>query len=482
MPRRAARLVPKIPPVLARTARRIGLILGGLLAVALLLFAIAWLVNLRDEPLTPEARALLQAPANPYPDADNVYYALAGLDAPPGESALDFGEARVAHYNRELEATLRDPTPENLEALKSPDSRRLEFAGDFSFKQPLDSFWDDVPPHRDDVTQVLGANLELYQRYLALHGLGGYFETAHPSHLAPVYYVPSNLRTLFLAEVVLRLHAGDPAAQREALADLEADVRLWRTVLTGSGALISKMLAIAYLHWDELVLADMIADPAAPLPAGPEDADALAPIFALDDWDISKAYAAEFRVQAAFLEHSHEQFRAGRLPPGAPAGLRGLMQALGERIGGHFFKTQATLNLFAAQVARLTRAAAPAAYENPQAPAAPHLGSLRTVYNPLGKILAAVSGEAYEPYPARAWDGAAFQRLLRLSYEIRRQRIAPGAIPAFLRAHAQWSTHPANGRPFLWDEKTGTIRVQTSGPLPAGRVFAVHVWRAPGPG
>ena len=54
---------------------------------------------------------------------------------------------------------------------------------------------------------------------------------------------------------------------------------------------------------------------------------------------------------------------------------------------------------------RLTRAAAPAVPQDPAAPAAPHLGSLRTVYNPFGKVLAAVSEEGYEPYPARAWVG-----------------------------------------------------------------------------
>ena len=68
---------------------------------------------------------------------------------------------------------------------------------------------------------------------------------------------------------------------------------------------------------------------------------------------------------------------------------------------------------------------------------------------------------------------------MRLSYEIRRQRVAPAAIPAFLARHPEWAHHPADGRPFLWDEKTATLRVPTSGPLPAGRVFAVHVWKAP---
>lgn len=465
-------------PILQRVAIGVGV----LFLLALTLFGIAWLINMHDEPLTPEAQALMQTPPNPYLPQDNVYLALAGLDAPSGESVIAAGLARVAHYDRELDATLDNPTPENLDELKYEDPRRLEFQGEFEFKQPLDSYWDDIPQHRASVEDLLGANLELYQRYLALPAGHGYFETARPSQLAPVFYIPSNLRTLFLAEVVLGMRGEDPQQRQGALADLEADIRLWRTVLTGTGALISKMLAIAYLHWDELVLADMIADPGAPLPLGQADADAIAPVFSLDDWDISKAYAAEFRVQAAFLKTSHEQFRAGWLPPGAPRGMHGFLDRTLERLGGHFYKPNATLNLFAAQVQRLTREAAPAVSEDPTPPPAQHVGSIRTVYNPFGKVLAAVSEDAYEPYPARAWDGAAFQRLVRLAYEIRRQKVAPAAIPTFLQAHPEWSTHPANGRPFLWDEGTATIRVQTSGALPAGRVFAVHVWRAPAPG
>lgn len=454
------------------------ILIGALLALAVALFAVAFVINIPDEALTAAAQALSVAPPDPYAPEDNAYLALAGLDAPPGVAPVEAGRVRVEHYNRQLAFVERDPTPDNIDDLKLTDPHRLEFAGEFEFAQPLASYWDDIPQHQADVEARLAENLELYQRYLALQRAHGYYESALPSPLAPVYFVPSNLRTLFLAEVVLRLRGRDPHQQAEALADLEADVRLWQSVLTGQGALISKMLAIAYLHWDELVLADMIADPKAPLPLGAEDAEQVAPLFALDDWDISRAYPVEFRVQAAFLRQSRQQFHAGWMPPGTPGGLRGLLARTGVRIGAHFFQTNATINLFAAQVARLTRAAAPAGHEDPGADE-PHLASLRTVYNPIGKFIAALSAAAYRPYAARAWDGAAFQRLLRLSYEIRRQRVAPAAIPAFLARHPEWAHHPADGRPFLWDEKTATLRVPTSGPLPAGRVFAVHVWKAP---
>ena len=98
-------------------------------------------------------------------------------------------------------------------------------------------------------------------------------------------------------------------------------------------------------------------------------------------------------------------------------------------------------------------------------------------YNPLGKILVAISRAAYDNYPPRVWDAAALQRLVRLSYQIRRERIDAAAIPAYLKQHPEWSTHPADGRPFLWDAAKGELRVQTVAQQPQERRFSIPVWR-----
>src|SRR5215471_11281968 len=89
----------------------------ALTALACMLFLGALLVNARDEALTPEVRALLTPPPNPYADQDNAYVALQGFDAPPAESVIAAGEARIAHYDRGVEAAMRDPSLTNLDAL-----------------------------------------------------------------------------------------------------------------------------------------------------------------------------------------------------------------------------------------------------------------------------------------------------------------------------------------------------------------------------
>lgn len=463
-------------------ARRIlgwtGIAVGGLVLVALLLYAAAFAVNLRDEPLTPAARALLEPPPNPYPPDDNVYLSLVGFDAPTGESTVAAGQARIERYDARLAAFERGPTPENLRSLTAEDPRRLRFAGRLDFAPPFTSYWKEMPGHRADVERLLAGNRELCERYRALARQHGYFETAQPGLLSsPLVWVTGAVRTLFLADVVLGMHSADAHTRDRALTDLEADLELWRVVLTGHGTLLPKMLALARLHQDERVLADLIADPDAVLPSDAAGEDALVPVFPLNDFNIGDAYAFEYRAQAALLRQTHHLYQAGWTSPDPFAGtLARWLDPVAVRMAGHFFKLNATLDLFAEQAARHAREAAPGA----ALPEAALPAGLRTAYNPIGRVLAATSAEVYE-YPARAWDEAAFQRLLRVSYEIRRERIAPAGVPAFLHRHRELAEHPVDRRPLEWDSGSGTLAVATLTPPRPGRSYAVRIWRAPPP-
>ena len=460
-----------------------GIVFGCLVLVALLLFAAAWTINLRDEPLTPEAQTLLVPAPNPYRPEDNIYLALAGFDAPPGESVTVAGLARIERFNRQVDlAALGGP------ATQDPGPR-LEFRGDVSFCEPLNRpLWRDAPAHQTDIAKLLADNAQLYQRYVGLHRRPGFYETAYPGITAPPVYLSTvSIRKLFLADAALRLRTGEPRVQRAALADLTDDVRLWRAVLTGRGALISKMIAIAYLEGDYLVLADMIADPQAVVPLGAADADGVVPLFAPGDWNIGSVFAEEFRFEVATLEQLQRASTTGLPVPERYTGdilLQSWNRA--ENIAGaHFFKLHATENQFARQAARLIASAAadPAAFTAKSRqplvspPVSEHPWAVWLSYNPIGKILAAIPASALTGYAPRAWDGAALQRLVRLSYEIRRQRIEPAGIPAFLARHLEWSTHPGDGRPFLWDAKNGELGIQTLGRQAAGRRFGIRIWQ-----
>jgi hypothetical protein len=468
-----------LPQIIGRFLKWGGLAVGSLVLLALVLFAIAWVINMRDEPLSPRAMALVKEPHNPYRPEENLYVALVGFDAPAGESVIAAGQVRIDQYNRELDDALRDPS-----GMASPtarnDPRNLRFKGEFEFPQPAKSYWNEIPPHRQDIEKLLADNRELYERYLALRQTRGYFQTARPSVFVPITYVPTSVRLLFLANLVLRMRSDDPRERQRGLADLEDDVRLWGVMLAADGTFVSKMVAIAYLHSVERLLAEAIADPHSSIPVAVDDAQAVAPLFPLSDWNIGNVYPAEFRVHQTILGQMRYLYKSGWTPPPAPD--VGWMQRWANRflepIQVHFFQINASENLFAEQVDRLSRAAAPGAAS--PVPFDP-FSTIRFVYNPTGKTLEAIAESGYGGYPLRAWDGAAFQRLVRLSYEIRRQRIDPAGIPAFIKQHPEWSTHPSDARSFVWDSAAGTIRVQNLGKDTSGRVYFVHAWQALAP-
>jgi hypothetical protein len=471
--------------LLARSSAWLGIGLLALAALAVVLFLAALLVNLHDEPLAPEARTLLTLPHNPYEPADNIYVALLGLDAPPAESVIAAGEARIEEYHRAIDAASggaaagsRDPAAASLAgvSLKGPrDEHRLGFRGEIGFIQPLESsVWNEAPQHEREITTLLTDNHELMARYLAVMLLKGYYETARPGAFAPSPAAPSQIRRLFLAQVALQMRASNHLERVLGLAALESDIRLWQRVLDGEGTLLWKMLSLAFLQSDYLLLADLIADRDVDLAPSETYADSLVPPFDAAEFDLGRAFAAEYRVQAATL----------REPAAVRQGLHGWLEHAGSRMTDQFLKPNATENLLATVTRRwMALAADPATfYRLAPSGGCPATGEgiwlLPVSYNPLGKVLTSVLTEPYRHYPPRAWDEAALQRLVRAGYEIRQRRIAPADLPAFLQAHPQWSTHPADGRPFLWDAVTGELRVQAISQHPPGWRFSIRIWQA----
>jgi hypothetical protein len=462
-----------------RVLRWAGIGVLALLGLGVALALIGFAINLRDEPLTPQAQALLVPPPNPYAPADNIYFALAGFEAPAAAETLAVGQARIERYNHKVAIdsifdgeTFREPVTPG----------QLQFQGRLEFVQLLSgSVWREVPLHADEVHKLLADNAVLCARYRALFRLGGYYDTSQPSPVNPmVFGAVSSTHRLFLADVALRLR-GPEAQRRAAFTELVGDVQLWRRVLTGHGELISKMIAIAYLQGDALLVADLVADPAVSLPTSPTDADALAPLFPLADWDIADAFLGEFRSQELLMRSLGAQSASAAVwAPGHPT----LWDRFTNWWTMRFFKPQATVNLFARMDSQLRSLAAvdPANTSrlqswDPGSQYIPPASWARLTYNPVGRILATIGKPVMREYPLRASDGAALQRLVRLGYEIRRQRISDLQIPAFMAQHPEWATHPGDAHPFLWNPPALSLRPLA--PQTMQRRFAIAVWGAP---
>jgi hypothetical protein len=461
---------------LAKIARIAAKITGALIAFVMLFVLACFIVNSFDAPLSEQAKALLTPPPNPYPAEQNIYLALAGLDGGAERPIIEMGQERIEAYNRALDSMLLNPESA-LELNKQWDAAKLKVDGKVEeLGHPRSSaIWTTSKTHRQDIAALLTSNQILYQRYLFLHRLKGYYETARPSFMAPVINPPPAMRTLFLANVANRLQTGTAQEQREALNELERDLQLWRNMLKGEGTLISKMLSVAYLHGDMILLADLLTDPSFNSGNIEELLDAMLPPFDLKDFAIGNASAAEFRSAAPTyrsISAANEMAYDAHL---------GWWSRIWNAFQAHFFKLNATENMNAEIAARWVAVGDSQPREFQQASQAqrkwldkkePHL-SPSYFYNPVGKILVSIAGVKYADYSLRAYDVAAYQRLVYLVYQLKHQHIATADVAAFMQAHPEWSTNPVDDNPFRWNAETGEIAVNTLGENSKERRFSV---------
>lgn len=464
-----------LPPPMRKALKILGRIIGSIIALLLLIVIGSFLANGFDEQLTPEAKALLSPPPNPYGTQDNIFTAFAGFDAPPQSSILTVGAARIDYYNEHLPTMLT-----GAGELTKKDPNDIAFKGELECCHPVtSSIWHEAKTQRALIEAVTTDNQELYQRYLAVHPLQGYYDTARPSFYVPAYFVPQPVRSLFLANAALRIQSQSRSQQFAALDDLGLDIQMWKKVLQGDGYLLSKMVAVGALHADFILQADMLADPEFDLTLIDAGHQWMVTPFVMGDWTIGKAFYSEMRMQQFIFTDT--------MSMGATEKWLGQSMSWWERtvfrFQAQYFKLHATENLQARQMIVLAQFADadPSDFSRRREAyrqwvkrnaAVPSFGM---IYNPMGKILVEISAPAYEDYPARVYDVAAMQRLVCLVYQIRNQKIDLAGIPGFLKQHPEWST-PIDAKPIQWDATAGELKVPLTGTHPLAHRFSVKLY------
>lgn len=462
----------------ARLAWRI--VRWPLAAVTVLTVALL-VTNVTDEKLSTEAQAMLAPPESRYPDSENLFVLLAGLDAPADQSPLLAGESNIAGYRRVVteHLPLQDMSPGELG--KTPRSARLTVTRDLpQWDMLTSSIWESARAAHSNISIWTSENRVLLDRYTGLAATKGYEEEPPRSSLELFYTVPQSLRVLFLASIADAVQSGTDAERRTAIRSLAADVALWRRMLQGEGTLVSKMVATAYLHADLILLADAIEDGSVPLDKIQEGAAALLEAWPIASWKISEVFRTQYRRWSAELTDASEDpehFLDGLgIPPN-------WVQRRATDFGRPFVKPNATRNLQLRILEPLIAAADgdPARYPQKARAYADWYGRLPSktfpaiLYNPIGKSLLFLGGPGFLDYPLRAYDVAAFQRLVALCYQLRAHGVAPAEVPGFMAAHPEWSTHPVERVPFAWDAQSGEIRVIPRAKAQPGRRFGIRV-------
>jgi hypothetical protein len=431
-----------------------GLVLAAVLAVIA--------INAYDPPLSDDAKSMSQSPPNPYPPEKNLYVAMRGFLAPPGESVIVAGTQRIAEDDR-LAALYVDHPRAATQQSPPVDKNASNFRG----KVPecdavFTSCWKSAPANAAVIRQLGEDNRELVKRYLDLHRFEVYFEGVQPSVGMRSAQVPVGVRNLFLARTALDVQS--PSGRAAALADLHADLRIWRTVLKGESTLVSRMIALAYLHGDLLLLGDMLADRRIDWTPHEREIDAMLSTMQAQDWFIGGMAKSEFRLARATISPLARGVREVR--KGEEGTVADWFRAALAKVPMHFFQPNATLNASAENFVRLERLAdtespaylaALALHEKwVEAQARPGFSWL---YNPIGHVMVGVGVPAYAGYSGRARDTEALHRMVRLTHEIRKARVADDGIPAFMMAHPEWSIHPTSAKRFEWDAQARRLMV-----------------------
>jgi hypothetical protein len=449
------------------------------LAAVALLTAALLVTNAADEKLSTQARAMLASPESRYPDGENLFVLLAGLDAPADKSPLETGEGNIAAYRRVVteHLPLRGVSPDDVG--RTPKAARLTMTTDLSqWNMLTSSIWARSRPAHSEIPTWTSANRVLLDRYMALAATKGYEEEPLRSSIELFYTVPQPLRALYLANMADAVQSGTDTERRAAIKSVAADVALWRRMLQGAGTLVSKMVATAYLHADFILLADMIEDRSVPLDQIQDGAAALLEPWPIDSWKIGKVFRTEYRRWSAVLTDSSED------PEHYLDGLDpDWVQRRSTDFGRPFVKQNATRNLQARILEPLIAVADgdPVRYPENARAYADWYGGLASkkfpaiLYNPIGKSLVDLGGPGSLGYPLRVYDVAAFQRLVVLSYRLRAQSVPPAEVPGFMAAHREWSTHPVKRTPFAWDAQSGEIHVVPSAKQPPGRRFGIRI-------
>jgi hypothetical protein len=444
-------------------------------AIGVLLLACV-AVNAFDQKLSQQAQDMMQVPANPYRPGDNLFIAMLGIDAPPGQDPIVYAEAKIRKFDEQA-ASFASGSDASTGQGGAPQG--MPFYGNADPYNPVKvSVWRAAAAHRGEVGRLVEANAIAYRRYAALHDVPGFFDPTADTFNGNGGFIPIPLqiRNLYLASLALRLQSGSLAQQKEVLAALRSDIVMLRQILVESDRLVWKATASAYLQTDYFLLADMAADKSLDVINLAPEMDQLLSLSKLEDWQVGSTFAREFRRRIPIWKTAHAGTDAAARP-------RSVLEKAKDRLTAYFLKVNATANLSARDWADYAKAvdAKPqelsASYDDYRArrgeASAPGIGY---VYNPTGKLLESVdmtSAAIYYDFALRGYDAAAVQRLARLVYEIRRQHVPAARVAAFIKQHPEWASHPVDGAAFSWNEATHEIAIHSVGTWKDDKRFSV---------
>ncbi len=447
----------------------------GLFLLAALFLAWVMFVNRNDEPLTPEAQALLSYRAEEALDMENGYVALTGFTAPAGSDWKKAGAEQLRRPNEALERGWHEEknsgaAEEKLEFVGGNDKDSLlKLSRNFSDAE-LQASLRELPQQAEKIESLLKDNAELVERYKSMLALPAFREPRSASIFMP--HFPNfasetrKVRNLLFAETSLAALEGDV---RPLLDFLEQDMRFWRRAMRSDTVLITAFVVQSPLMDDIRLLRALLPQIDISNPETVERLRALLTPLSPAERSLGRVYENEWHGQALFYMNMEEENRKT---------CEYASSFMEEKIDCHPFGTdfftrwtyqpQATLNRYALHIVRVRGLLqltpkefiqrSSSGMNGQKGESEENLWEWLNPYNFTGRILADIASPTLSvgDYVSYRYDLAAALQLVRAQLELRLAGIDaeknPQAVPEFLAQAGEETRNPYTEAPFVWDE------------------------------
>jgi hypothetical protein len=433
-----------------KVVKIIGVILLGLVGLAVLLYVIGIAVNWRDQP--PSAAALeMKTILTDHPsvaDEKNGFVYVMGFSVPASEDPQAAGVARMAWLaavNRDPGLIDADPVKKDVdfEASKSRSMDRMRIAcADSQASECRDAFLAAASQPR-----LLLQDLQL-ARYRELLLRPAWREVVPLDIRVPMARYGDIIegQRLFLVDLAARAKSSAPEELAEALRD---DLAFWREAQKSADFLITKMIAVAairqHFYFGNLVLREMPAGQAPVL-------ESWGVPFTAEELSMRRSMAGELWFAEGTIRQWLDNAEGNLL--GADAEALSLGGRIASLLALPYYQHQDQANYMAATYLDFARrfevpldryAEVAEAVKN----AAPEEFSCH-VYNAVGHIFRGLAGTwNYTSYPIRVASIEGQRRAALLAAQSRARGVPPDAMAA--EVGGAELRNPFDGKAFEWD-------------------------------
>ncbi|MFZ6672814.1 hypothetical protein [Undibacterium sp. Xuan67W] len=464
-----------------RVLRRIMWVLLGFVVLILLFIVGVMFINLHDESLSPEVRALMQAPVYKVADKKNGFFILRAIDADPSLDAFKSGREIVASDERRY---LQNPI--TFDQLTRDESKEKKLESTWDQRRcisPLNNCMQADLTRRAELEKLLVANQILLQRYMQMQVMEGFEEHVIPTPGSPI---PNMSPLVQAAEMVMVLAEFDIADGKfdRGIQRLQQNDRYLRSLMRNTSTLISRMVSIAIIRKQAKLVSDLVELKPELLTHYRQQLSELVRPLSQEEKNFVGVFTNEARF-FTFLQYLLHQKNDSREDI-----VKGFFS---KKLGRFFYQPNATMNqillLWSERIALLRQSPLPIDTMRQQAAARSKaieenmtFPYTHYFYNPIGKILAYVSEDTsatYVTYLERSIDLDGYLSLVSLQMELRSQHITESGISEYLAKASPALRNPYDASPMTWDAQKRQLqftgRQKASSNLNGGKLYIVQL-------